>query len=245
MQLVPITYVDQITKLPKTPPILLGSEAEAAIFLVESSFWTSLSLWLRNKVAGESLPPEAYEEPALWLEPYADYYAALFRLATETHPRTTCLDILKFASPADLWMHCVEVSAKQGLEEAGLLGTPDQVIGKKEAYNNTRKICQQLKKLNYQPQPFPTITEDPENLLIIEAQRVAQDPNQRRFLYRHFLPFIKTLLDVAKTAYECKHLQCAYLMPDGDLLVTGLHTKLSKHKQHIALKNYEREKPEL
>ncbi len=245
MKLVPIKYVKQITQLPKTPPILLETEAKGAIFLIESSFWASLSLWLGNKVAGESLPLEAYQEPALWLEPYADYYAALFRLATETHPRTTCLDLLKFSTPADLWMRCIETSAKQGLEEAGLLGVPAQVIGKKEAYDSTRKICQQLRKLSYQPQPLPTITEDPESLLIVEAQRVAQDPSQSRFRYRHFLPFVKTLLDVAKTAYECKHLQCAYLMPNEDLLVTGLHTKLSKHKQHKALKYYERIKPEL
>lgn len=239
-KLVPIEYVNRITTLPKLPPISLETESETVLFLMESSFWTSLSLWLENKVAGQALQPLACEEPALWAEPYADYYAALFRLAAETYTRTDCLDLLNFKTPADLWSHCIDTTAQQGLEEAGLLGTPARVIGKKEAYDNTKKICQQLKKLCYQPQPLPTITEEPENLLIVEAQRVAQDLNQRRFRYKHFLPFVKTLLDVARTAYECKYLQSAYILPNEELLVTGSNIKLAKHRQHKVLEDYER-----
>lgn len=228
-KLVPITYVEQVSELPNLPPIVLEAKDPKLLFLMESSFWVGLSLWLENKVSGQALPLEALEEPAMWFEPYADYYAALFRLAIETHSRTTCLDLLNFNSPADLWWHCISTTAQQDLEYTGLFGTPPRVIGKKEAFINTREICQQLRKRIYQPDPFPSIATDPEGLLIVEAQKLAI--KQTRFRHRHFLPFVKTLLDTARTAYECKHLQSAYILPGEKLLITGLSIKLAKHKQ--------------
>lgn len=141
-KLVPIKYIDQLTTLPKIPPVLLETEPATLLFHMESSFWVCISLWLENKVGGQALPPEALQEPAMWFEPYADYYADFFRLTAETHPRTDCLDLLKFRTPEDLWLHCIETTAQQGLEEVGLLGTPARLIGKREAYNNTKRVCQ-------------------------------------------------------------------------------------------------------
>lgn len=223
-------YVCQIAKLPHHPAsIILDSDAQEFLMLAEGSFWISISIWLRNKILGEPLSPLALEDPVVYFHPYADYYAALFSLINELHSRTGNLNLRDFPSPAGLWFHCISTTAQNELEESGLFGMPN-IRGKREAYEMTTSICRQLENYAYSPHPCPAVDNDLEGVVILEAQAIAKSGHDYNFRHKHFRKFLRTLRDTAKTAYNCKHLQSAYLQADGALLVTGKGTKLSQRK---------------
>lgn len=235
---VPPQDVEQIAELPKYPPVLPATADEHLLLLMHSSFYKGLSLWLEFKVGGQPLPPEALEPPALWLEPYAEYYAALYRLAIQTYQRTDNLDLLSLPSPKDLWLHCVKVRAQQELEESGVFSLPPKIIGKLEAYRQTLLFCEQLLKCRFVPETIPTINGDPETLLIVDAQKIAK--RSRKFRYTQYDPFIELIKDVAQVAFKNEHLQSGFILPVKGLFLTGKHEKLTKRKREANYKNYER-----
>ncbi len=230
--------IEQISKLPKLPAVMPATTDERLLFLMHSSFYIGLSLWLKFKLGGQPLPPEALEEPAIWLQPYAEYYAALHRLAIETYQRTSNLDLLSFPSPKALWLRCVEVRAQQELEESGMFGLPARVFGKLEAYRQSLRYCELLLECRLVLETIPTIDGDPETLLIVEAQKIAK--RSRKFRNQHFFPFVEIVKDVAQATYKCENLQCCFILPAEGLFVTGKHEKLSKRKREAKSRNYER-----
>jgi hypothetical protein len=230
--------IEQISKLPKLPAVMPATTDERLLFLMHSSFYIGLSLWLKFKLGGQPLPPEALEEPAIWLQPYAEYYAALHRLAIETYQRTSNLDLLSFPSPKALWLRCVEVRAQQELEESGMFGLPARVFGKLEAYRQSLRYCELLLECRLVLETIPTIDGDPETLLIVEAQKIAK--RSRKFRNQHFFPFVEIVKDVAQAAYKCENLQCCFVLPAEGLFMTGKNVKLAKRKLGANFRNYER-----
>ncbi len=235
---VPPQDIEQVAELPKCPAIVPATTDERLLLLMHSSFYIGISLWLQFKVGGQPLPPEALETPALWLEPYAEYYAAIYRLAIQTYQRTDNLDLLGFPSPKDLWLHCMKVTAQQELEKSGMFGLPPEVVGKQEVYERTLLCCEQLLKCRFVPETAPTIDGDPETLLIVEAQKIAK--RSRKFRYTQYAPFVELIKDVAQVARKCEHLQSGFILPAKGLFVTGKNVKLAKLKQRQGSGYYEK-----
>jgi hypothetical protein len=174
---------------------------------------------------GEALQLEAYQSPGLYIEPFAEFLAAHFRLTTAVHSRTTCHELLKFNSPADLWFYSCTVMSAHHLAQDGLTGVP-LLMGKREAWQWAVKITANLRALSYKPDPMPTMLKDPTTFVILEAQEIAKV--DKDFYTAHLLPYIQSARRAAKKNKECSNVQFHYLLPNGTLFETGEKKKLPR-----------------
>lgn len=235
-------YVLFLGALPLLPQILLTTKNEQQIWVASRWMYSGASLWLRNILLGEQLLPKAYESKQfLYSQTFADILAANFRLATAVYPRTCSTALLEFPSPAALWFHCCWTRSEQSLANTGLTGRA-VLIGKREHYESSLKLCSNLESLSLELKSIPTADENPELLLLIEAQKIARANDN--FYLDHLLPYLRTFRRTAKKIKECKELQLYYLLPDGTIFVTGKDKKLPRYNHRELLSLNHRKVPE-
>lgn len=217
-------YVYAIAFLPFNPGILLETENEKRLWSAISRSHQSLSLWLRHLLLGEALQPEAYQLTAVDARPSAEFWAADFRLITAVHRRTTHSEILSFPSPAALWFYCFKVVSDMQLQYQGLTSKP-YIVGKREAWDTTVKMCSELRDFSYKCSITPTVENSPLTLVFTEAQAIAKVDSDFRKDY--WLPCVRLIRRTLKKAKDNRKVQFHYLLPDGTLFETGKDKKLS------------------
>lgn len=215
-----------LATLPQHPPILLTETSEQKLFLGMRFRYKALSLWLRHFLLGEALAEEVFLTNMRHFQGIAELMAAEFHLATAVYPRSTNLLIRRFDSPASLWFYCQLVMSQQCLDDVGLTDLP-KPKGKRESLTDCLKMIDGLKNLGFPHRECSNI-EYITGILIAEAQKLAK--TNPRFRQEHFMPYLRVFKRSVNKDKNCKQLQSAYLLPDGQIFWTGKSYKLPKLK---------------
>lgn len=221
-----VNCVYLLAKLPQHPPILLTEASEQELFLAIRFRYKALSLWLRHFLLGEALAEEVFLTSMRHFQGIAELMVAEFQLATAVHPRSTNLLIRRFDSPVSLWFCCQLVMSEQCLDDVGLTDLP-KPEGKREKLIDSLKVIDGLKNLSF-PYHKSSNLEHITGILIAEAQELAK--TNPRFRQEHFMPYLRVLKRTINKDKNCKELQSAYLLPDGQIFWTGKSNKLPKLK---------------
>lgn len=220
-------YVYAIAELPERPGILLTTDNEKQIFMAARYCCKAISLWLRHLLLGEVLAEEAFLTDIKHYQPLAEYVAAQFKLAVGVHPRSANPLIRSFKSPADLWFASQLILSQQCLEDKGLITGIPRIEGKRAGVKENLQAVERLEDLSvsvsYQ---LDTKVENLSAILLLEAQEIAKTDID--FQKDYFRPHLRVMKRTANKRKNSKHLQSAYLLPDGEIFWTEKHTKLPK-----------------
>lgn len=220
-----INYVYLLAELPEHPGILLTTDNEKQIFTGARHRYKAISLWLRHLLLGEVLAEKAFLTDIKHYQPIAEFVAAEFKLAVGVHPRSANPLIRSFKSPADLWFASQLILSQQCLEDDGLITGVPRIEGKRAGSKETLQVLERLENLSVSYQRHTNV-ENLSAILLIEAQEIAKMDID--FQKDYFRPHLRVMKRTANKIKNSKHLQSAYLLPDGEVLWTEKDRKLPK-----------------
>lgn len=220
-----INYVYLLAELPEHPGILLVTDNEKRFLKGARCRYKAISLWLRHLLLGEVLAEEAFLTNIKHYQPIAEFIAAEFKLAVGVHPRSANPLIRSFKSPADLWFASQVILSQQCLEDTGLITGVPRIEGKRAGFKENVQAIERLEDLSVSYQRHTNV-ENLSAILLIEAQEIAKTDID--FQKDYFRPHLRVMKRTGNKIKNSKHLQSAYLLPDGEVLWTEKDRKLPK-----------------
>lgn len=212
--------------------VLFETAGEKKIIKIHRDYYKGVSVWLEHLAAKKELSPDAELTNYIYFEPCAQILAAQLDLITVVHPRSVLSDY--FESNFHAWGSFIHSHCRNQLNNSGLLGYP-LLRGKTKSSNNNSELRQEYDEReitlipsdNHQTnKPHYSWYDSPEQCLTDMASTIArQDPDVDRDCW---VPYNKTVSKWERKIRDCKELQLAFLLPNGNLSMTEKGKKVPK-----------------
>ena len=212
--------------------VLFETAGEKKIINTYRHAYKGISVCFEYLAEEKELSPDVFRANYNYYQPYAELFAAQLKLLEGVHPRSVLSDY--FESPLYAWGSFIYSHCRNQLNNSGLLGKP-LIYGKTKAINNNSKRLRRYDKReitaipsdNHQTnKPHYSWYESPEDCLTDLASAIAQqDP---KFDKGCWVPYRKKVSQHDRNIKNCRELQSEYLLPNGDVFMTGKRKKIPK-----------------
>ena len=212
--------------------VLFETANEKKLIKDNRDYYQGVSVWLEKLAAEKPLSPDAKSTNYKYFEPCAEILAAQLKLLEGVHPRSVLSDY--FESDFHAWGSFIHSHCRNQLNKSGLLDYP-LGHGKTESSNNNSELLQEhdereitlIPSDNHQTnKPHYSWYESPEDCLTDLASAIAQqDP---KFDKGCWVPYRKKVSQHDRNIKNCRELQSEYLLPNGDVFMTGKRKKIPK-----------------
>lgn len=223
-------------QLPKG--ILFETPAEKKLIKTYRYFYKGLRVWLEHLVLKKRLEPEATFTNWKYYQPHAEIYDAYLVLAAGVHSRSFIYDF--FDEPFHVWGSLMVHQCRQVINTSGLLGGNPIIHSKSEIFSHNLARTKQFDDGGITTIPpaenwsKSTLywSESPVDHLTAVASDLAK--NDLDFDEQHWIPYRRRVNFWRRKLKDCKHIQAGYILPNGDLFVTGKGKKIPKHLKGFA-----------